>query len=67
MGRSNDGKDWHALRLEYKQTPPHELVTFLKPKLVEFVVHDFEAKWQDNTFKMCLESLTINQILLVVN
>ncbi len=67
MGRSNDGKDWHALCLEYKQTLPHELVTFLKPKLVEFVVHDFEAKWQDNMFNMCLESSTIDQILPIVN
>lgn len=58
MGRLDDGKDRHALCLEYKQTPPHVLVMFLKPKLVEFVVHNFEAKWQDNMFKICLENLT---------
>ncbi len=58
VGRLNDGKNRYALRLEYKQTPPHQLVTFLKPKLVEFIIHNFEAKWQDNMFKMCLESLT---------
>ncbi len=59
MRRLDDGKDWHALCLEYKQTP-HVLVTFLKPKLVEFIVHNFEAKWQNNMFKMCLENLTTN-------
>jgi hypothetical protein len=44
VARSNDGKDRHTMHLAYKQTPPHVLVTFLKPKLVEFVVHNFEAQ-----------------------
>lgn len=50
----------YALHLKHKQTNPHVLITFLKPKLVEFVVHNFEAKWQDNMFKSCLENLTTN-------
>ncbi len=61
--RLDDGQNWYALCLKSKQTPPHQLVTFLKPKLVEFIVHNFEAKWQDNMFKMSLESLAIDQIL----
>jgi hypothetical protein len=43
------------------------LVTLLKRKLAEFVVQNFEAKWQDNMFKKCLENLTIEQIVLVVD
>lgn len=35
-----------------------EFVTFLKIKLVEFLVHNFEAKWQDAQFKSCLDNLT---------
>jgi hypothetical protein len=42
--RLDDGKDRHALRITHKQTLLHVLVTFLKPKLVIFVVHNFEAK-----------------------
>ncbi len=45
MGRLDDGKDQHALCLENKQTPPHVMTAFFKPKLKEFVVHNFEAKW----------------------
>lgn len=50
VGRFDDGKDRHALHLKHKQTLPHVLITFLKPKLVEFVVHNFKAKQQDNMF-----------------
>ncbi len=67
MGRSNDGKDQQVFHLEYKQTPPHVMITFLKPKLKEFVVHNFEAKWQDNMFKICLQNLSFNQFLSVVD
>ncbi len=45
VGKLDDGKDQHAFHLEYKQTPPHVMIAFLKPKLKEFVVHNFEAKW----------------------
>jgi hypothetical protein len=45
VGWSDDGKDQHALRLEYKQTPLHVMITFLKPKVKGFFVHNFEAKW----------------------
>ncbi len=41
------GGDRHAIRLQSKMTPPCEFATFLKLKLAEFVVHNFEAKWQD--------------------
>jgi hypothetical protein len=60
VGRSEDGKNRHAFCLEYKQTTPFMLITFLKPKLAKFVVHNFKVKWQDNMFKKCLENLTID-------
>jgi hypothetical protein len=67
VGRSNDGKGQHVLHLEHKETPPHVLITILKPKQVEFVIHNFEAIWQDKVFKMCLKNLTIDQILSIVD
>jgi len=42
-------------------------ITYLKPKPVEFVVHNFEAKWQDNMFEQCLENLIVDHIVLVVD
>jgi hypothetical protein len=67
VGRSNDEKDCHALRFNCKQTFFHNLIMFLKPRLAKFVVHNFEAKWQDNMFKKCSENLTIDQLLSIVN
>jgi hypothetical protein len=44
----------YAIRLISKMTPPFEFLAFLKPKLSEFVIHNFESKWQDVQFKSCL-------------
>ncbi len=43
------------------------LITILKLKLIEFVIHNFEAIWQDKMFKICLENLTTDQILPIVD
>lgn len=56
IGHSDDGGDWHAIRLVFKMTFPFEFLAFLKPKLTKFVIHKFEAKWQDAQFKSCLDN-----------
>jgi hypothetical protein len=67
VGQNSEGGDRHALRLEYKTTPPSEFIAFLKPKLAKFVAHNFEAKWQDAQFKSCLENLSSDQVLSVID
>ncbi len=62
----DDGGDQHAKRLVSKMTPPSEFLAFLKPKLNEFAIHDFEAK-QDTQFKSCLDNLTNDQIVIVID
>jgi hypothetical protein len=44
VGHSNDGSDQHAISLVSKMILPSEFFTFLKLKLIEFVIHNFEAK-----------------------
>ncbi len=39
---------------------------YLKPKLMGFVVHNFE-KWQDAQFKCYLENLTKEQIVIAID
>jgi hypothetical protein len=35
--------------------------------LTHFFVHNFEAKWQDAQFKSCLDNLTKEQIVTVID
>ncbi len=44
VGHSDDGGDQHAIWLQCKMILPFEFITYLKPKLMKFVVHNFEAK-----------------------
>jgi hypothetical protein len=67
VGHFDDGGDQHAIRLVFKNTLPSEFLAFLKPKLIEFVIHNFEAKWQDAQFKSCLDNLTNDQIVNVID
>jgi hypothetical protein len=67
IGHSDDGDDRHAIWLQSKMTSPSEFVAYLKPKLTKFVVHNFEAKWQDAQFKFCFNNLTKDQIMTVID
>jgi hypothetical protein len=67
VGHFDDGGDQHEIRLVSKMIPPFEFLAFLKPKLTKFVIHNFEAKWQDAQFKSCLDNLTNDQIVIVID
>jgi hypothetical protein len=45
VGQNDEGGDRHVLQLEHKRTPATNLILYLKPKLVEFIIHNFESKW----------------------
>jgi uncharacterized protein (DUF433 family) len=48
-------------------TPPSKFIIYLKPMLTKNFVHNFEAKWQDAQFKSCLDNLTKEQIVTVID
>ena len=67
VGRGDDDRDRHALRLEHKMTPPVDLVTALKASLEKILTHNFEAKWQDHQFKACIDNLLPDAIVSVID
>ena len=67
VGRGDDGSDRHALRLEHKMTPPVYLVTALKASLEKILTHNFEAKWQDHQFKACMDNLSPDAVVSVID
>jgi hypothetical protein len=67
VGHFNDGGDRHAIQLQSNMTLPSKFVAYIKPKLTKFVVHNFEAKWQDAQFKSSLDNLMKNQIVTVID
>jgi hypothetical protein len=50
VGQSEEGGDCHALQLEHKNMSSSILVSYLQSKLAEFLIHNFESKWQDVQF-----------------
>jgi len=49
VGHTKDGKE-KALKLKYHETPPSNLINYLKPCLKEFVFHNYMARWWDTQF-----------------
>lgn len=43
VGKNKDGQDKKAPSVEFKQTPARDLIAYLKPKLTEFITHNFLA------------------------
>jgi hypothetical protein len=41
------GEERKKLQLVYKKTTSNQFLSYLKPKLQEFVRHSFVAKWED--------------------
>jgi wobble nucleotide-excising tRNase len=39
----------------------------MRPKLQNFVKHNFVAKWQDSEFKTCIKSFPENSVVSVVD
>lgn len=62
MGKSSNGRD-KVSRVEYCETTPSLLIPYLKPKLQEFVIHNFMWKWQEKKFKGFVPNLPLNTIL----
>jgi hypothetical protein len=45
VGKTNEGPNKKVFKVEYCETKPSELIDYLKPKLQEFVIHNFTFKW----------------------
>ncbi len=66
------GKTWarnpnKVLQLQYKQTTTKELLDYLRPKLIFFVIHIYVSKFQEEQYDVCLDTFPPTSILLVVD
>jgi hypothetical protein len=53
--------------LEPKLTTLKEFLLYAIPKIKEFVIHNFVAKWQDKEFKKCVLSLKERKMVSLVD
>jgi hypothetical protein len=67
VGRVIDGQDKKVGRMTYNDTRPVELIEYLKPCLLEFVVHNFVTCWQKKEFKRFLKHILENTIISCID
>ncbi len=49
----------------YDTTTLDEFISYLKPKLLHFVKHNFVTKWEDKHFKLCIKPSPTNIVVFV--
>jgi hypothetical protein len=54
------------LTLVYRYASSTNFIQYLKPKLQDFVRHNFVAHWQDIQFKNCLKGFSSDTTVLVI-
>jgi hypothetical protein len=57
VGKTRDGRDKKVPRVMFQETVPREMITYLRPKMEEFTVHNFFARWQEKEFKHFLKNI----------
>lgn len=63
VGKTANGQDKKVGRMMYNDTRPVEFIEYLKLCLLEFVVHNFVAHWQEKEFKGFLKHILEDTIL----
>ncbi len=67
IGRNNVGQEKKVSMVEYKDTPPNELITYLKPQLGDFIVHNYVSQWQEKEFKYYLQHILQDTIMSCID
>lgn len=66
-GKTRQGKDRMVLRLQYKTTTARMFLDYLRPKFRAFIVHNYIAKWQEEQYKISLDTFPPDSILSAVD
>lgn len=66
-GKTKKGELKRVIRLEYKLTSTRSFLAFAKPKIEQFIIHQFVASWQDKQYKNCLENLKENEVMSLID
>jgi hypothetical protein len=67
VGTTEDGNPKKAVTKEYRESPPRELIAYLKPKLQTFVLHNYIATWQDFQFRELFGSVPTDTLISYVD
>jgi hypothetical protein len=62
-----EGKEKKTSKVEFHETPPRKLISYLKLRLKMFILHNFLAKWQDVQFKKLLETMPEGVVISCVD
>ena len=66
-GKTKQGKDFKVLRLQYKQTIARQFRQYFRPRLTQFVTHNFISKWEEEQFRVSLFTFPPQPIVSVVD
>jgi hypothetical protein len=66
-GKTKACLDNMVLWLQYKETTTIKFLAYLRPKLPKFIIHNYVAQWQDEQYRVCLESFPHEFVLYVVD
>ncbi len=67
MGFIEKGKEKKTSKVEYNETPPRDLIQYLKLCLNEFVLHNYIAHWQDVRFKKVLNTVSNDMVISCID
>lgn len=57
VGHTEEGKEKKSTNIEFHETTPKELISYLKLLLKTFIFHNFLARWQDVQFRELLQTM----------
>lgn len=67
MGKTKQGEPKKVLRLEYKRTTARAFLEYAIPKILPFILHQHNARWQDLQCKASLEKLEVGDVLSFIH
>lgn len=67
VGKTKDGNDKKVPQVEYMESTPRDFIEYLKPKLKEFITHNFVSNWQETQFKKFISKLPKDTIMSCID
>jgi hypothetical protein len=63
IGVTEEGRPKNRIKEAFKETSTSMFLDYLRPKLHQFIMHNFVARWQDNQCKLAMANLPFDCIL----
>jgi hypothetical protein len=66
-GKTRASLDNMVLRLQYKETTTQVFLSYSRPKLQKFVTQNFVARFQEEQYKIFLETFPLESVMFVID